>query len=133
MYPFRVNVPDPTPKEKGMARSIPLKTVELSTYDQSSNGSVSYAELLLGVLRANQPGGFSADELLEVLAVADEVKTAADGGRDAVLLEDAQYAVLAARVNSFRFAVAHEAVGQFIRDVREAETVNIALLTANGK
>lgn len=116
-----------------MARKIPLKSVELSTFDQSSNGTVSYAELLLGVLRANQPGGFSADELLEVLAVADEVKAADSGGLEAVLLEDAQYAVLLDRVNKFRFAVAHEAVGQFIRDVRQAETVNIALLSAGAK
>jgi hypothetical protein len=115
-----------------MARKIPLKTLDMGQYGPQFEGGLKYSEMLLGVLRQGQQSGFSADELISIMAVIEPIKKADADGEDCVILEDAQYTTLRGRLDAFRFSLAHEAMVQFIGDVRGAETVQIAEAKAAG-
>ena len=79
----------------------------------------SYRDGIKSVLRFDQRG-FTAEEVLKSMCILGDLK----GATDALILAQTAYEFLLGRVNGCHYAVASEALAEFIKDVRSApETV----------
>ncbi|HEY1299238.1 MAG TPA: hypothetical protein VGF07_02000 [Stellaceae bacterium] len=102
-----------------MLRQIPLKIVEFSGPTGQKLPDLHYSEALVVIAKAPQ-GGLAGDEIDTALAIEAAVSSAVDAGRDAVLLDDAQWGWLAERVRQNRWPFASAVFKALIADVVEA-------------
>ena len=101
-----------------MARNIPLRTVETNA------AKFDYRQQLIQFAAAPQgEGGMSAAEMFEAHPIVAKLQT--HEGRDAVILEEAEWRFLWERVESGKFPGYHDVWVNFIASVRDAETVKI--------
>lgn len=108
-------------------RKIPLATISFVKPTDGTTTAVPYVELLHGVLFFTDPSrGQTTADIVTGLRVWSVIDKARDG--DAVNLEDADYAILAQRLETFTWGMlatwAPEECGKFIDAVRNAETVD---------
>lgn len=103
-----------------MLRRVPLKIVEFSGPAGQKLPDLSYSEALVLIAKAPQ-GGLAGDEIDVALAIEAAVAAAVEAGRDAVLLEDAQWAWLVERVKANRWPFASPVFKALIADLAGAE------------
>lgn len=104
-------------------RKIELKTVPFTT-DQGTEARLDYRAEMRGLLRGPKRGtdGMDLDEMRKAIALLDKL----EGDAESILVEDAQHAFLVDRLNAMRWAIAHQAVLDFIDAVKNAPTVPVA-------
>jgi len=112
-------------------RSIPLLTVDMmlpGPGGQARLAKFDYAETIREVLlSAPQGRGVSTAEAMKGFEVWLKVAEQRRQSRTAILLEDADYAVLKARLEGFSWAYFNEECAAFVHAIREALTVPIAV------
>ena len=103
-------------------RLISLGTIVMPARGGQPSAEIGYAEVLREVLFAGGRDGLATPQLMASMDVWDRIKAA--GGRPSVLLEEAEWKHLCARLEIFRWGVAGEEAAQFVRAVREAAVVD---------
>ena len=108
--------------------SIPLRTAEMmlpGPGGQPRAAKFDYAETIREVLMSAPPGrGVSTAEAMKSFEVW--LKVAKQRQNPTVLLEDADFAVLTARLEGFSWAFFNEECAAFVRAIREAPVVPLA-------
>ncbi len=114
-------------------RSIPLLIVEMmlpGPGGQARLAKFDYSETIREVLlSAPQGRGVSTADAMK--GFETWLKVAEQRGRPVVLLEDADYATLKARLEQFSWAYFTEECAAFVRAIRDAPAVPVAAAAAN--
>lgn len=105
------------------ARKLELKTLpfEIEVEGVMRSTQFDYRAELLSVLTSGGERGFSCDDVLKAVDVKASLK-AANG---ALLLSSEDHAWLVKRLNATPWRFAHDAVADFIKDVRDAPQVEV--------
>jgi hypothetical protein len=105
-----------------MLKRIPLGTNAVPARAGQPATEITYAEVLREVLFAGGPQGLPTPQLLTSLEVWEVIKAAA--GKPHVLLSEAQFRHLSARLGVFRWGAGSEEAARFVLDIQEAATVD---------
>lgn len=117
------------------AETVKLRALELRSSavafagedGRSTQIELHYADVLRQVMLAPAQGGASADDLLKTLEVWTPIKRAIETKSKRVLLTDAEYQFVVAKVNAFRWSPRPEAVEflvsfiAYVRGLKEEE------------
>lgn len=111
-------------------RSIPFLTVDMmlpGPGGQPRAASFDYADTIREVLLSAAPGrGVSTAEAMKGFEVWLKVAEQRQLQRATLLLEDADYAILKARLEAFTWAYFNEQCAAFVRAIRDAAPVPVA-------
>ena len=112
-------------------RSIPLKTFDYAL-PNAAPIRMTYADLMRAILVSAPPGqGVSTADGMRGIEVGLKIGTAVTAGLQRVMLEEDDYAFLRGKLEAFRWSMFNEQIAEFIRDVRDAETVDINAVVEN--
>ena len=106
-----------------MLRRVPLKIVEFSGPAGQKLPDLHYSEALVLIAKAPQ-GGVAGDEIDLALGIEAAIETAVEGGADAVLLDEGQWAWLVERVRQNRWPFASPVFKTLIAELAAAEPVD---------
>lgn len=108
-------------------RSIPLLTVDLSLPGGGGDPrsfKFDYADTIREVLLSAPPGrGVSTADAMKGFEVWLKIADQRRNKRATLLLEDADYAILKARLESFTWAYFNEQCADFVHAIRDAAVV----------
>jgi hypothetical protein len=117
------------------ARKLEFKEVEMSdeVWNASTKesttvkqGTFSYREIVKQILHSPGPSGSnSSDEVIKSIMVYGKIKDALKSKQDHVLLDKEDYEYLISRLNSFKWAIAHSVVADFISYLRNLPEVDL--------
>lgn len=107
-----------------MARKIELKTVPLTMPGATEAQRFGYANQIVEMLRQPQgQQGVSMAEMLEVMPVLAKFQDIGDA--KVLILEDAHYDIVMARLATFRFPFVDQVIVTFIEDLKAAPEFEI--------
>lgn len=103
-------------------REIVLKTVK------GEENTISYQEMILSLTKAPNGQGVSVDEMEQIMPIRRAVKSAvAEEGQDPkALITEEQFNKLVGIVTSFKGYVVCEENSQFVKDIKESKSVEVA-------
>lgn len=103
-------------------REVVLKTVK------GEENTVSYAEMILTLTKAPNGQGVSFDEMEQIMPIRRAVKAAAApvGQDPKALITEEQFTKLVGILTSFKGYVVCEENAQFVKDIKESKSVEVA-------
>jgi hypothetical protein len=129
-------VPTPTAAPTIKARALELREVTITATDPTGKTGqllISYAALVRLVLLTPPPNGHNADDVVKAIEVWEPIKKVIDAHGKQVLLSDADYQFLLARLNAFPWGGTpdtQQAIADFITYVRGLQEQDYAATPA---